>query len=156
MVIFEKKSLLLQNARKKVCFTGNFLVSPHLYQMATPLFERWLAYRSPPYHHLLLLNDKWNKFCLIIFKGTHSNLTFLFPFFSYFSVESTQEMLDEWRPLMCPFDVTMMKAMYFCELFLPTMLPPEHHDQGFRLAQIQAPLGLFHSKWYRGGGSVDF
>ncbi|XP_013404552.1 proteasome activator complex subunit 4 [Lingula anatina] len=51
----------------------------------------------------------------------------------YFSVESTQEMLEEWRPLMCPFDTTMGKAMKYFELFLPTMLPPEHHDKGFRL-----------------------
>lgn len=29
-------------------------------------------------------------------------------------------MLQEWRPLMCPFDVTMNKAMAYCEMFLPT------------------------------------
>ncbi|XP_054158581.1 proteasome activator complex subunit 4B-like [Oppia nitens] len=51
----------------------------------------------------------------------------------YFSVASTAEMLDEWRPALCPFDTEMIKAAAYMELFLPTSLPPEHHDQGFRL-----------------------
>uniref|UniRef100_A0A8C1X656 Proteasome activator subunit 4a n=1 Tax=Cyprinus carpio TaxID=7962 RepID=A0A8C1X656_CYPCA len=44
-----------------------------------------------------------------------------------------KEMLDEWRPLMCPFNLTMQKAMGYFELFLPTTLPPELHDKGFKL-----------------------
>ncbi|XP_016297828.1 proteasome activator complex subunit 4A isoform X3 [Sinocyclocheilus anshuiensis] len=51
----------------------------------------------------------------------------------YFPESATQEMLEEWRPLMCPFDVTMQKAMGYFELFLPTTLPPELHDKGFKL-----------------------
>uniref|UniRef100_A0A673KHP7 Proteasome activator complex subunit 4A n=1 Tax=Sinocyclocheilus rhinocerous TaxID=307959 RepID=A0A673KHP7_9TELE len=51
----------------------------------------------------------------------------------YFPESATQEMLDEWRPLMCPFDVTMQTAMGYFELFLPTTLPPELHDKGFKL-----------------------
>uniref|UniRef100_A0A673LWV1 Proteasome activator complex subunit 4A-like n=1 Tax=Sinocyclocheilus rhinocerous TaxID=307959 RepID=A0A673LWV1_9TELE len=47
----------------------------------------------------------------------------------YFPESATQEMLEEWRPLMCPFDVTMQKAMGYFELFLPTTLPPELHDK---------------------------
>ena len=39
---------------------------------------------------------------------------------TYFSDTATQEMLDEWRPMMCPFDVTMGKAMSYFEMFLPT------------------------------------
>ena len=39
---------------------------------------------------------------------------------TYFADTATQEMLDEWRPLMCPFDVTMGKAMCYFEMFLPT------------------------------------
>ncbi len=31
----------------------------------------------------------------------------------YFPPGCTQEMLDEWRPLMCPYDVTMGKAMAY-------------------------------------------
>jgi proteasome activator subunit 4 len=38
----------------------------------------------------------------------------------YFPAGATQEMLDEWRPLMCPYDVTMAKAMGYFNLFLPT------------------------------------
>lgn len=51
----------------------------------------------------------------------------------YYPESATKEMLDEWRPLMCPFDVTMLKAMGYFELFLPTTLPPELHDKGFKL-----------------------
>uniref|UniRef100_A0A7N9ASQ6 Proteasome activator subunit 4a n=1 Tax=Mastacembelus armatus TaxID=205130 RepID=A0A7N9ASQ6_9TELE len=51
----------------------------------------------------------------------------------YFSESATQEMLDEWRPLLCPFDVTMQKAISNFELFLPTTLPPELHHKGFKL-----------------------
>ena len=39
---------------------------------------------------------------------------------AYFPEGSTKEMLEEWRPLMCPFDVTMGKAMSYFEMFLPT------------------------------------
>ena len=39
---------------------------------------------------------------------------------AYFPEGSTQEMLDEWRPLMCPFDVTMGIAVSYFEMFLPT------------------------------------
>jgi len=51
----------------------------------------------------------------------------------YFPVESTQEMLDEWRPLMCPFDTSMRKALAYFELFLPTLVEPRHHDVTFKL-----------------------
>ena len=51
----------------------------------------------------------------------------------YFSLQSTQEMLDEWRPLLCPFDTIIIKGTSYLELFLPTLLPPEHHDKGFKL-----------------------
>ena len=52
--------------------------------------------------------------------------------YRYFSDDATQEMLDEWRPLMCPFDITFAKAMQYFSLFLPTTLPPEKHDKGFK------------------------
>ncbi|KAL3050189.1 hypothetical protein OYC64_012265 [Pagothenia borchgrevinki] len=51
----------------------------------------------------------------------------------YFPESASQEMLDEWRPLLCPFDVTMLKAISYFELFLPTTLPPELHCKGFKL-----------------------
>ncbi|KAM4526363.1 proteasome activator complex subunit 4B [Fundulus diaphanus] len=51
----------------------------------------------------------------------------------YFPAPSTREMLDEWRPLLCVFDVAMQKAISNMELFLPTIMPPEEHSQGFHL-----------------------
>ncbi|CDQ89077.1 unnamed protein product, partial [Oncorhynchus mykiss] len=51
----------------------------------------------------------------------------------YFPESATQEMLEEWRPLLCPFDVTMQRAIGYLELFLPTTLPPELHHKGFTL-----------------------
>ncbi|KAM4624596.1 proteasome activator complex subunit 4B [Polymixia lowei] len=51
----------------------------------------------------------------------------------YFPASSTQEMLSEWRPLLCVFDVIMQKAVSNMELFLPTIMPPEEHSQGFQL-----------------------
>ena len=50
----------------------------------------------------------------------------------YFSVESTQEMLDEWRPLLCPFDMKMSEGLFYLELFLPTLMYPHEYDRGFR------------------------
>ncbi|KAH9384576.1 hypothetical protein HPB48_026585 [Haemaphysalis longicornis] len=51
----------------------------------------------------------------------------------YFSAASTIEMLEEWLPLLCPFDRSMQKAMAYFQLFLPTTLPPDQHGLGFRL-----------------------
>ncbi|XP_056286378.1 proteasome activator complex subunit 4B-like [Pseudoliparis swirei] len=51
----------------------------------------------------------------------------------YFTASSTEEMLDEWRPLLCVFDMVMLKAVSNMELFLPTIMPPEEHSQGFQL-----------------------
>uniref|UniRef100_A0A8C3A4M3 Uncharacterized protein n=1 Tax=Cyclopterus lumpus TaxID=8103 RepID=A0A8C3A4M3_CYCLU len=51
----------------------------------------------------------------------------------YFPMSSTKEMLDEWRPLLCVFDMVMQKAVSNMELFLPTIMPPEEHSQGFQL-----------------------
>lgn len=51
----------------------------------------------------------------------------------HFPVEATQEMLDEWRPMLCPFSVSIQKAVTYLNLFLPTTLPPEHHNRGFKL-----------------------
>uniref|UniRef100_A0A8C6PNM7 Proteasome activator Blm10 middle HEAT repeats region domain-containing protein n=1 Tax=Nothobranchius furzeri TaxID=105023 RepID=A0A8C6PNM7_NOTFU len=42
----------------------------------------------------------------------------------YFPASSTKEMLEEWRPLLCVFDVVMQKAISNMELFLPTIMPP--------------------------------
>ncbi|XP_068162395.1 proteasome activator complex subunit 4B-like [Antennarius striatus] len=51
----------------------------------------------------------------------------------YFPGSSTEEMLTEWRPLLCVFDVVMQKAVSNMELFLPTIMPPGEHSQSFGL-----------------------
>lgn len=38
----------------------------------------------------------------------------------YFPIASIEEMLSEWRPLLCPFDVSMLKGTSLLETFLPT------------------------------------
>ncbi|CAF4196635.1 unnamed protein product, partial [Rotaria magnacalcarata] len=51
----------------------------------------------------------------------------------YFSATATQEILDEFRPWLCPFDSAFSDAMCYLDLFLPVHLPPKLHDQGFKL-----------------------
>ncbi|XP_054706567.1 LOW QUALITY PROTEIN: proteasome activator complex subunit 4-like [Uloborus diversus] len=51
----------------------------------------------------------------------------------YFSVDSTQEILDEFRPYMCPFDSGFARVVNYFESLLCTTLPPSEHDKGFRL-----------------------
>ncbi|PFX25218.1 Proteasome activator complex subunit 4A [Stylophora pistillata] len=61
----------------------------------------------------------------------------------YFSDDSTQEMLDEWRPLLCPFDVKFAKAMFYFSLFLPTTLPSEKFDKGYKYVELLRIHNLF-------------
>lgn len=90
-----------------------------------PLYELYERLLYSPYEHLGML---------LLPSNLETNLKQLIRCCrTYFSEASTQEMLDEWLPLMCPFDVTMHKAVAYLELFLPTMLPPEQHHRGFRL-----------------------
>jgi len=51
----------------------------------------------------------------------------------YFPIQSTQQMLDEWRPLLCPYDSMMWNAVEYFELFLPTLSLREYHEKGFNL-----------------------
>jgi len=46
---------------------------------------------------------------------------------NYWSEEATQEMLDRWRPMLCPHDRSMAIATKYLSLFLPTTkdIPPE-------------------------------
>ncbi|CAF5217317.1 unnamed protein product, partial [Rotaria magnacalcarata] len=50
----------------------------------------------------------------------------------YFSITATQEILDEFRPWLCPFDSAFNDAMYFFDLLLPVNLPPNLLNQGFK------------------------
>ena len=59
---------------------------------------------------------------------------------SYFSYEATQQMLDKWRPMFCPFDRAFFSALKYLSLFLPTSqnIPAEHgyslwFDEFFRI-----------------------
>lgn len=40
----------------------------------------------------------------------------------YFAQDATQEMLDEWRPFLCPHSSSMKKAIRYLNLFLPTLM----------------------------------
>lgn len=51
----------------------------------------------------------------------------------HFTQTATQEMLEEWSPMLCPFSISIQRAVTYLNLFLPTTLPPEHHDKGFKL-----------------------
>lgn len=41
---------------------------------------------------------------------------------AYFPDSATQEMLDRWRPMLCPFDRSINTALKYFELFLPTSM----------------------------------
>ena len=40
--------------------------------------------------------------------------------------------MEEWRPLLCPFDITVIRGLQYVELFLPTNPAVEDMDFGFR------------------------
>ena len=42
-------------------------------------------------------------------------------------------MLDEWRPLFCPFDMSMMEGVNLLGEFLPTTMREGEHAQGVHL-----------------------
>lgn len=50
----------------------------------------------------------------------------------YLSATSTQEILDEFRPWLCPFDSAFSDAMCYLDLLLPVHLPASLHEQGFK------------------------
>lgn len=45
-------------------------------------------------------------------------------------------MLDEWRPLLCPFDITVINGLQYLGLFLPSNPAVEEMDTGFRYNEI--------------------
>ncbi|XP_012536547.2 proteasome activator complex subunit 4B isoform X1 [Monomorium pharaonis] len=50
---------------------------------------------------------------------------------TYFSLNATQEILDELRPKLCPLDeLTMCTSLQILKCFLPLQLPPEHYPIG--------------------------
>ncbi|XP_025835713.1 proteasome activator complex subunit 4B-like [Agrilus planipennis] len=52
----------------------------------------------------------------------------------YFPVEATQEILDEFRPLLCPHSTADIAcAIEYLELFLPVIMKPEQANIGYNL-----------------------
>ncbi|RWS28736.1 proteasome activator complex subunit-like protein [Leptotrombidium deliense] len=52
----------------------------------------------------------------------------------YFPLTATREILDELKPLLCVYNnYSISKATTLLNLFLPTLLKPEDHDNGFKL-----------------------
>ncbi|XP_029642324.1 proteasome activator complex subunit 4 [Octopus sinensis] len=86
-------------------------------------------------------------FCLTIFDSPYENIGL--HFFSdsivstvkdtihncrtYFPLEATEEMMQLWRPLFCPFDNIVYKPLNCMQHFLPTMISPENHHRGFKI-----------------------
>ncbi|XP_002119300.2 proteasome activator complex subunit 4 [Ciona intestinalis] len=64
---------------------------------------------------------------------------------SYFPPNVTQEMLEEWRPLLCLFDVTMGKASQFLDWFLPTLTFTEEERKVSWMLWKDEFLSLFES-----------
>lgn len=120
------------SAVQKVAYTLNILLKKtnllsrdDLELQWRPLYELYERILYSPYEHLgmFLLPGNLESTLKVLIRSSRQ----------YFSVDATKEMLDEWRPLVCPFDVTMVKAMSYFELFLCTTLQPQYHDKGFKL-----------------------
>lgn len=50
----------------------------------------------------------------------------------YFDKSATQEMLEEWRPILCPFDVSMTNFFVRCSLFMPTIMYEHEMEYGYK------------------------
>ncbi|UJR17105.1 hypothetical protein I4U23_004001 [Adineta vaga] len=91
------------------------------------IFYRWLKLVKDYQHKSYLIVSLPKEFELSIIQCTQSASP-------YFSSTATQEILDEVRPQLCPFDsISMCNAMQVFDYFLPLHLPPHLHNQGFKL-----------------------
>uniref|UniRef100_A0A6P6XV94 Proteasome activator complex subunit 4-like n=1 Tax=Dermatophagoides pteronyssinus TaxID=6956 RepID=A0A6P6XV94_DERPT len=52
---------------------------------------------------------------------------------AYFSKDSTKEMLNEWKQYLCVHAKKYKQYLDYFSLFLPTLLPPEEFEFGFKL-----------------------
>jgi proteasome activator subunit 4 len=68
----------------------------------------------------------------------------------YFDVNSTREMLDEWRRMLCPFDTSMSVAFERFKLFLPVVMYEHESVHGYKLwlTEILALWSSFTSKHF--------
>lgn len=63
-----------------------------------------------------------------------SNIIIIENWYRYFPASATQEILDEFRPKLCPFDSTKItNAIQYLELFLPNAVKPEEADISYKL-----------------------
>uniref|UniRef100_A0A669AYM5 Proteasome activator Blm10 mid region domain-containing protein n=1 Tax=Oreochromis niloticus TaxID=8128 RepID=A0A669AYM5_ORENI len=118
--------LLIQLLKKKELLSRDDLQLP--WRPLYDLYER--VFYSKTEHLGLIWFPKYEALYLIVAVVTYALIKSCR---LYFPASSTKEMLDEWRPLLCVFDVVMQKAISNMELFLPTIMPPEEHSQGFQL-----------------------
>lgn len=51
---------------------------------------------------------------------------------AYFDLNATREMLEDWRPMMCPFDLSFAHAFELFDLFLPSLLREHEIQHGFK------------------------
>jgi proteasome activator subunit 4 len=51
---------------------------------------------------------------------------------AYFDLCATKEMLADWRPMMCPFDLSFTQAFELFDLFLPSLLRENEIQHGFK------------------------
>ncbi|GLH02190.1 Proteasome activator complex subunit 4 [Gryllus bimaculatus] len=73
------------------------------------------------------------ELCKRIFSSSRGAIG-MYRYFSYFPASATEEMLNEWRPLLCPFDNTkIVSTIETLEWFLPIALPPSRSDKGYKL-----------------------
>ena len=66
----------------------------------------------------------------------------------YFSASATQEILDELRPRMCPVAASFNTTIKMLELFLPVILLPELHHQGFKYVYFPLSRTLLYYLCY--------
>ncbi|CAF3427722.1 unnamed protein product [Rotaria socialis] len=72
----------------------------------------------------------------------------------YFAESATQEILDEFRPYLCPFDSAFSDTMRIFELFLPVHLPLNLHEKGFKL-WLPEFLGIWESIYSNPGWELN-
>uniref|UniRef100_A0A3B4F3K3 Proteasome activator complex subunit 4B-like n=1 Tax=Pundamilia nyererei TaxID=303518 RepID=A0A3B4F3K3_9CICH len=129
--------LLIQLLKKKELLSRDDLQLP--WRPLYDLYER--VFYSKTEHLGLIWFPKYEALYLIVAVVTYGKVHSVDHILKalikscrlYFPASSTKEMLDEWRPLLCVFDVVMQKAISNMELFLPTIMPLEEHSQGFQL-----------------------
>lgn len=72
---------------------------------------------------------------IVVISGLDSNLKSLLRAARvYYPMSSTADILEEFRPYLCPYDKGMNRGLLYMELLLPTVTAkPEEHKDGYRL-----------------------